>query len=69
MDPLSVAASVLAVLTAAGKTAQGLEQIWALRDASKDLLCVMSEVSHPCKARTGSDLDRAVQLKDDTSGG
>jgi hypothetical protein len=47
MDPLSGAASVLAVLSAAGATARGLEKLWALKDASKDLLTIMNEVSLP----------------------
>ena len=45
MDPLSTAASVLAVLSAAGATAQGLEKLWALKDAPQDLLAIMNEVS------------------------
>jgi hypothetical protein len=45
MDPLSTAASILAVLSAAGATAKGLEKLWALKDAPKDLWAVMNEVS------------------------
>lgn len=44
-DPLSISAGILAVLGAAGKTAQGLEQVYSLKDASKDLLCVINEVA------------------------
>ena len=47
MDPLSTAASVFAVLSAAGATAQGLEKLLALKDAPKDLLAIMNEVSLP----------------------
>ncbi|KAF2743557.1 hypothetical protein M011DRAFT_219252 [Sporormia fimetaria CBS 119925] len=45
MDPLSVAGSVLAVLTAAGKTSQGLERLYSLKDAPKELMCLINEVS------------------------
>ena len=31
----------------AGATARGLEKLWALKDASKDLLTIMNEVSLP----------------------
>jgi hypothetical protein len=47
MDPLSSAASILAVLSAAGATAQGLEKLWALKDAPNALLAIMNEVSLP----------------------
>lgn len=43
-DPLSVAASLLAVLGAAQGTAGGLEQMLALRHAPKELLAVINEV-------------------------
>jgi hypothetical protein len=48
MDPLSAAASVLSVLSAAGATAKLLERLYALKDAPRDLRVVMNEVSyHP----------------------
>lgn len=52
MDPLSTAASVLAVLGAAGATVRGLEKVWALKDAPKELKAVILAVSIPTLAGT-----------------
>jgi hypothetical protein len=43
-DPLSIAAGVLAVLNATGKTAQGLEQAWQLRRRGQDFLDLQNQV-------------------------
>jgi hypothetical protein len=68
MDPLSIAASVLAVLTAAGKTAQGLERLVALKDASKDLICVVNEVcTYHCSLKTTLDQNEGIQYADHAS--
>jgi hypothetical protein len=48
-DPFSVAAGVLAVVGAAGKTAQGLQKAWELRHIDEDfaeLLNGVSQASH-----------------------
>lgn len=52
MDPLSLSASILAVLGAAGRTSQALEQILGLRHAPAELLALMNEVrftGHTCR--------------------
>jgi hypothetical protein len=45
MDPLSISASIIAVVTAAGKIVQGADQILALKDAPTDLAQAMNEVA------------------------
>ncbi|MCJ1402645.1 hypothetical protein MMC11_005865 [Xylographa trunciseda] len=45
MDPLSLTASILAVLTAAGTVASGLKKLQSLKHASDDFLALMTEVS------------------------
>lgn len=45
MDPLSLTASLIAVVTAAGAVANGLGKIKNLKDAPAELLMLMTEVS------------------------
>jgi len=45
MDPLSITAGVLALLGAARKTFQGLEKLLALKDAPRELVVIVNEVS------------------------
>ena len=45
MEPLSVAASVLAVLGAAGAAGRGLQHVLALRNAPDQVIALMNEVS------------------------
>ncbi|MCJ1432425.1 hypothetical protein MMC27_001781 [Xylographa pallens] len=45
MDPLALAASILAVLTAAGTVSNGLKKLWSLKHASEEFLVLMTEVS------------------------
>ncbi|KAL5385140.1 hypothetical protein DPSP01_004950 [Paraphaeosphaeria sporulosa] len=42
-DPLSIAASILALMAAAGKTAQGLQKAWELRHIEDDFLGLNNE--------------------------
>lgn len=42
-DPLSIAAGVLAVISAAGKTAQGLQKAWELRHMDEDFIGLLNE--------------------------
>jgi hypothetical protein len=44
MDPLSITASLIAVLGAVSTTAGVLERLWGLRDAPTRLLSLMNEV-------------------------
>jgi len=46
-DPLSIVVNAATLLTIAGKTAQGLEKLLALRDAPKELRAVLNEVITP----------------------
>lgn len=43
-DPLSIASGIIAVLGAAGKTAQGLDKLLALRHADEELFALINEV-------------------------
>jgi hypothetical protein len=43
-DPLSIAAGVLAILHASGKTARGLENAWQLRRRGQDFLDLQNQV-------------------------
>lgn len=43
-DPLSLAASLIAVLGASGKTLQGLEQIWQLRNRDEEFIGLVNQV-------------------------
>ncbi|KAL6411852.1 hypothetical protein AUP68_04231 [Ilyonectria robusta] len=44
MDPLSITASVLAVLGAVGQTAKALKKLWGLKDAPEELASLVNEV-------------------------
>jgi len=46
VQPFSIAASALAVAGAAGQGGKGLEKVWSLRDAPKELLAQLSEVRY-----------------------
>ncbi|KAH6988896.1 hypothetical protein BKA56DRAFT_246465 [Ilyonectria sp. MPI-CAGE-AT-0026] len=46
MDPLSITASVLAVLGAVGQTAKALKKLWGLKDAPEELASLVNEVSN-----------------------
>lgn len=45
MDPLSIAASVIAILTAAGQVKKGLERLRSLKSAPQGLCALTNEVS------------------------
>ena len=45
MDPLSLTASVIAVITAAGTVASGLKKLQVIANATDELLALMTEVS------------------------
>lgn len=44
MDPLSVAASVLALVGAAGNTLNALQMLWDLRHAPDEVFSLINEV-------------------------
>lgn len=44
MDPLSIVASVLALVTAAGKTSEGLQRAWELRRIDEDFTGLVNVV-------------------------
>lgn len=44
-DPLSIAAGIVAILQATGKTAQGLEMAWQLRHRGQDFFDLRNQVA------------------------
>lgn len=45
MDPLSIAASIIAVIGASGKTLEGLERLWALKHRDQQFRDLLDAVS------------------------